>query len=57
MPVPKKFLLSLRIDNKIQPDPVPISSISNFEFTLNNFNVSSTKSSVSGLGIKTFFLL
>ena len=31
IPVPLNFFLSLNIDNKIHPEPVPISRICNFE--------------------------
>ena len=56
MAVPKEFGLSLIIDKRIQPDPVPTSNIFLDDLVSIIFNISSTMISVSGRGIKTFLL-
>ena len=56
IPVPLKFFLSFNIDNKIHPEPVPISRICNLESSSVYFITSSIKCSVSGLGINTSLL-
>jgi len=51
--VPLKLANSFKIDNKIHPEPVPISRIFNLDLYLNLSFMSSRITSVSGLGIKT----
>ena len=56
VPIPTDFLNSFRIDNKIQPVPVPKSKKEKNFFLFKFFFISSTIASVSGLGIRVFLL-
>ena len=53
MPIAEQFSLSFKTDIIMHPDPIPISKTLFFSFLEIIFNVSSTKNSVSGLGIST----
>ena len=57
IPIPYEFFNSFNIDSSIQPEPVPISKIFKPPFPLNLLITCSTIISVSGLGIKTFWLI